>query len=170
MDEAAMSRTHTPLRLFHYSQQRVERFTGMGYAQLKDQMKPLGIWLSVGRAWQRWCEDENFSPERLTHVHRVTIATDHLLRLQSTKDIDVFTQRYAATSPLSEYRAIDWGRVARDYDGILIAPYCWSCRLTRHTSWYYTWDCASACVWNLSAIVQVEFQGVTQFTKAKEKA
>lgn len=35
------------------------------------------------------------------------------------------------------------------YDG---APYQWECRLDRDTFWYYSWDCASACIWNLQAV------------------
>ncbi|QBI98814.1 hypothetical protein SEA_BOBBY_184 [Mycobacterium phage Bobby] len=49
---------------------------------------------------------------------------------------------------------IDWGKVAADYGGIIIAPYQWSRRMDPH--WYYTWDCASGCIWNLEAIESLE--------------
>jgi hypothetical protein len=49
---------------------------------------------------------------------------------------------------------IDWVRVAAEYAGILIAPYQ---RPVRHEiMWYYTWDCASACIWDTSIIERVE--------------
>ena len=41
----------------------------------------------------------------------------------------------------------------RRVDGIIIAPYQWYCRMT--VDWYYTWDCASGCIWNLDAIESV---------------
>ena len=52
---------------------------------------------------------------------------------------------------------INWLAVARDYDGILIAPYCYTRRMT--LDWYNTWDCASACVWNARAIERVDYVG-----------
>jgi hypothetical protein len=27
--------------------------------------------------------------------------------------------------------------------------------MERETFWYYSWDCASACIWNLSAVEPV---------------
>ena len=47
---------------------------------------------------------------------------------------------------------IDWHAVAQAYAGIEIAPYCWSLRFEYEFLWYYGWDCASGCVWELSAV------------------
>jgi hypothetical protein len=51
---------------------------------------------------------------------------------------------------------IDWSKVAAKHQGIIIAPYCYARRLTYHTAWYYGWDCASGCIWDLKAIQSVE--------------
>ena len=51
--------------------------------------------------------------------------------------------------------AIRWQDVALDYQGILIAPYQWSLRLDKDFRWYYMWDCASGCIWDLSAIASL---------------
>ena len=144
------------IRLFHYSDKPISMFSGTGYAQLQGQMKPVGVWLSVGRSWQRWCESEEFNLNRLVVVHRVTVDLTNILRLKSAEDIDAFTTKYRDRHAISEYRSIQWDSVAEHYSGILIAPYCWERRLARHSSWYYTWDCASGCVWDFSAIQAVE--------------
>ena len=48
---------------------------------------------------------------------------------------------------------LDFLKVMDEYDGIIIAPYQYSCRLMNSsTAWYYGWDCASGCIWNLGCI------------------
>ena len=51
---------------------------------------------------------------------------------------------------------IDWAEVASKYDGIIISPYQWSLRLDMEMMWYYGWDCASGCIWNISAIKELK--------------
>ncbi len=43
-------------------------------------------------------------------------------------------------------------QVAKLYQGIIIAPYCYSIRLDNDCFWYYPWDCASGCIWDATAI------------------
>jgi hypothetical protein len=40
---------------------------------------------------------------------------------------------------------------AEGWDGLEIAPYLHRMRLSSF-SWYYTWDCASGCIWNASRV------------------
>lgn len=47
---------------------------------------------------------------------------------------------------------ISWKKVRKNYDGIIIAPYQWDCRNASETTWYYPWDCASGCIWNLEKV------------------
>ena len=42
---------------------------------------------------------------------------------------------------------IDWKKVASKYDGIEIVPYQPKARM--NLLWYYGWDIASGCIWNL---------------------
>jgi hypothetical protein len=55
------------------------------------------------------------------------------------------------------HRIIDWAAVARDYKGILITPYDRSqfsfLGMHRHLGWFSIIDCASACIWDLSSVV-----------------
>ncbi|QDM58016.1 hypothetical protein SEA_DALLAS_199 [Mycobacterium phage Dallas] len=123
------------------------------YTQAVDH-KPEGLWVSVAGEddWPTWCRGEEFSFDNLTVCHRVTLVPGaNILHLKSPMDIDAFHYLYANRGILDW---IDWGKVAADYDGIIIAPYQWSRRMDPH--WYYTWDCASGCIWNLEAIESVE--------------
>ncbi len=47
---------------------------------------------------------------------------------------------------------LEWDKVKDKYQGIIIAPYQWECRLALETCWYYGWDCASGCIWDLDCI------------------
>jgi hypothetical protein len=42
-------------------------------------------------------------------------------------------------------------------DNWAVCPSCnvWECRLDPAAAWYYGWDCASGCVWNLEVIADV---------------
>lgn len=47
---------------------------------------------------------------------------------------------------------IKWADVAEVYNGILINPYIWEARYNDRTMWYYSWDIASACIWNMNSV------------------
>ena len=142
-------------RLLHYSNHPLAPDSVTSVAQVTDQKKPRGLWLSVGRAWPRWCEAEQFGLARLRYVQRVTVRLERVLWLRTARDIDRFTADYAIRNPVSAFRCLAWDRVASAYAGLLIAPFCWRRRLTEHTLWYSGWDCASACIWDVSAIHEV---------------
>lgn len=157
-----MTRLLNELTLLHYS-----RFPLTHDALfVKDQIepgayrKPCGLWVSVEGEddWASWCKSESFGIGRL--IHRITLAPDANILLCSDKlDLYVFTERYVEECGRYRYRGINWRRVAAEYDGIIIAPYQWECRLNDYTEWYYGWDCASGCVWEPRAVVGVEFVG-----------
>lgn len=72
---------------------------------------------------------------------------------------DVRNELLLSPSPRScscSVTAFDWIDVASRYSGIEIAPYQWKRRIHPSTFWYYTWDCASGCIWDLSAIKKFE--------------
>lgn len=110
--------------------------------------------------WPTWCRENEFHHAGLAHAHRVTIAPDaNLVRIMSPEGIDGLHETFAVETDMARKHpatfgrdswAIDWARVARYYHGIVIAPYQWSRRMS--PDWYYGWDCASGCVWNLAAI------------------
>lgn len=141
----------------HYSDAVVTLDIDRTYEQ-EIEHKPRGFWLSVlgEDDWPSWCRGEEYGLDRLSVEHEVTLASDAvILAITSADEIDAFHSRYGADPgwriPSDRFRSIDWGLVSESYDGIVIAPYVWPRRLNG-PSWYYGWDCASGCIWNLDAI------------------
>lgn len=126
--------------------------------------KPHGLWFSVGDgpdSWREWCEREEFMLDSLVWRNVITFRDDaRILRISGGRELDAFDDEYRPYPDdpdwdalrLSRY-AIDWARVGERYQGIIIAPYCWSRRMD--LDWYYGWDCASGCVWDVSAIADI---------------
>lgn len=133
--------------------------------------KPNGFWYGVDGDWQRWCQDN--MPEWVGgFTYEVDVTGLKILRLTNMDEIIEFHNRYAKPIKgmeelvdqiqmpcwteedqlnlkkftMSTFHYPDWKKVSKEYDGIEIDPYQNSLRL--HLTWYYTWDCASGCVWN----------------------
>ena len=147
--------------LVHYSDEPI--ITPYSVAQSPEpDHKPRGLWLSFEdpsldepEHWAAWCDAESFPIGKYKHDVQLSPGA-HILWLKSPGDIDQFNSQYRATLiPEYTYFAIDWSRVAREYNGIIIAPYQWERRFASHVNWYYTWDCASGCVWDAYAIASV---------------
>jgi hypothetical protein len=149
--------------LFHYSAEPLgelravpmQRYREGGTWTFID--KPQGLWLSVEDAWEEWCRDNGFRLDTLCCKTRIVLKeTPRLLLLESVLDIREFQGKYGMPHPLVgiSYPGINWTRVAEKYAGIVIAPYQWSLRF--ELMWYYTWDCASGCIWDPSIIERVE--------------
>ena len=127
------------------------------YSQDKSRCKPTGFWLSVDDDWRRWNDGEG-----CTYADADPVAFDvdptRCLWLRNVDDLDRFTNDYARENApwrygRHDFYSLDWAPLTDLYAGIIIAPYQWGRRLDGEASgWYYTWDCASACIWDLSAI------------------
>lgn len=150
-------------RLSHYSNEPVVTVRsveqGWRYGMPSVYEKPSGLWVSVDGEddWTAWCKSERFAIG--TIHHRVWLAPGaNLLWCDCANDLDCLTERYGAERSGFSWRqiAIDWARVAGDYQGIIIAPYIWSRRLHDAYSWYYSWDCASGCIWDADAIELIQ--------------
>jgi hypothetical protein len=144
------------MTLSHYSNEVVYAVYSVPQ-DIKAHGKPRGFWVSVDGEddWKQWCNREDFRDCTKQKRHIVTLNVDaNILVLPDPQSIDAFTNkyRYRIGEDDYSYTQIDWSRVANSYKGIIIAPYIWERRLTIHTSWYYTWDCASGCIWDASAI------------------
>lgn len=131
------------------------------YEQKTAAMKPRGFWVSIDNDWETWCKEncmegwiEEHSPVDFL------LNTDDLFWLKTPESIDFFTYLFKAEDPggWNSYRDdsfyINWEHVvSKGMKGIIIAPYQWSRRM--NVNWYYSWDCASACIWDLSALTLV---------------
>jgi len=142
------------LSLSHYSRSRLtkdklqfDKFGG-------NWCKPRGFWVSVDgkQDWKEWCVNNNFGISRLKYRHRVELSTiANVLHIAHEYQFVIFEKMYEANS--AHINSIDWKAVAEKHDGIVIAPYFWSRRLL--SLWYYNWDCASGCIWNLDVIASI---------------
>ena len=136
--------------------------------------KPNGFWISTDGAdsWQQWCLAEDFCLSKLSHIHDVTLRRDsRVLHLRTGDELLAFTRKYAypLIPGISSYKAINWRRVAETYQGLLIVPYIWECRMPEETFWYYGWDCASGVIWDVQAIESITLREVINFAALKQE-
>lgn len=162
-------------RLIHYSKTPLTALRPIA-PDARSNGKPVGLWVSVegDEDWKSWCEAESFHLEALAYPHEIALSPDaNILTLPTAFDIDLFTEQFSKPCEWSSTRRdIDWLEVATLYQGIIIAPYQWSRRMAEHTFWYYGWDCASGCIWDVTAIESVAIvpsEGEPHNTKAKGK-
>lgn len=146
--------------LEHYSAKPLDDVQPVAQHSLPDH-KPQGLWLSVlgPQDWPTWCRENDWQPKALKHCARFTLAPGaNVLHVKGPAAIDAFHAEFGVQSSaiVPDFHEIAWAAVAAQYDGIIIAPYCWARRLHQPTSWYYGWDCASACIWQPRAIERVD--------------
>ena len=146
----------------HMSRQPIEKLYDRDQARHPG-FKPLGLWYGCGTEWLEWI-NENEPRWRGEWLYSVVLQQNaNILFLSSVDDMNSFENKhrnhdaFSICSPLLKTSLmvnIDWAMVAKDYDGIEISPYQWSERLER--MWYYGWDVASGCMWNIRAISKLE--------------
>lgn len=158
------------MKLVHYSDAPIGplRVIEQRKGDRLDQFKPRGLWVSdddCADNWRTWCEAEQWGLDRLTHVHDVELApAANLLVLRTVADIDAFTRQWAV-HPIPEITSnmfMDWEGVRRRCQGLIITPYIWERRLSYGADdamWYYSWDCASGCIWDPAAIASIRLRG-----------
>lgn len=160
------------MRLLHYSPKPLV-LRECSYLQAHDTGapgKPNGLWVSVEGEddWLDWCSGE--MPEWVNGraITEIVLHDDaKVLKIESDAQLLAFHHRFGAVPDyeLQRYprdmwaKQPHWRSVAETYAGIIIAPYNWARRLDRETQWYYTWDCASGCIWNLDAIKECKEAG-----------
>lgn len=135
------------------------------------------FWFSDEKARMPWSQmssmfgDEDWLEKYAAYAVSLDFKKDILL-LSSADDIDRFTEYYSIDSFSNSSNShtdnmkfmpnilgglyIDWTQVAKQYKGLLISPYIFERRIYKDTAWYYTWDCASGCVWDVSCILRLE--------------
>jgi hypothetical protein len=145
--------------LAHYAKDRVTLDCMKEYVQpdyVHSYGKPTGLWVSsVGPDdWESWCMRERFDLEGLRRRHYVSLASNaNILYLTNVEMLKAFHEIYANRDGIPHRMCgINWAEVAKDYQGIIITPY--QPRMRYYADWYYGWDCASGCIWDLTAIVR----------------
>ncbi len=151
---------------YHYSEKLFKLDKGFNYKERhKDNLfflkyKPQGLWISVDDDWEEWCKDSEFALERLKYRYKVNVLPSaNILLLETADQIDAFSKEFVLPEgeKFQDFNFfIDWDRVSEDYQGLIVSPYQWDCRLNPFTLWYSGWDCASGCIWDLNAIESIE--------------
>jgi hypothetical protein len=146
-------------KLFHYAADPVEQINSVAQ-QPVPWRKPAGLWVSAetgnGDSWNDWCRAEDYNLESLATVHEIELRPDaNLLWITDEAGVLELTGQHGLHD-MAGIATIDWAAVARHYQGIVIAPYIRSLRLDPRTTWYYTWDCASGCIWDADAIAGIK--------------
>jgi hypothetical protein len=141
----------------HLSQEPISKIWDVDQSVLQSflpDIKPHGFWYQVDHEWEEWC---SCNMPAWVKPNRCSIEVDHsrMIVIDSFEKLKAFSLKYKyktiTTRQLtSEFRTIDWSRVAADYAGIEISPYQHEARYAY--MWYYSWDVASGCVWDSSAI------------------
>lgn len=117
------------------------------YEQHIYDMKPRGFWYGFGSEWIDWTRSE--MPEWTgKYIYKVDIGNSNVLKLSNQMELAMFDRQYEASRDGDIFK--DWVAVSKKYDGIEINPYQWSSR--QDYMWYYGWDVASGCIWNLKDI------------------
>lgn len=137
--------------------------------------KPRGIWFTPAKGpdtWPKyWRENMGRESSRIAVEHEVTLAPNaNILWIRNYEEFDAFHEEYKTglSYDSSRLEYIDWRRVSDKYDGIIIIPYLWGRRMGGinwgdpsnpgpEQMWYYSWDVASGCIWNLRAIQSIRW-------------
>lgn len=136
----------------HFTKQPLKKLLKIKYRQQKVEPKPNGFWYSAGDAWLEWCKSD--MPQWVgEHACVLDLGASNILQLDTLEKIKAFSLEFG-NKLYTQARAvfIDWPTVATRWDGIEIIPYQWSIRTDPDHFWYYGWDVASGCVWNLDKV------------------
>lgn len=150
-------------RLLHYTEKPLDEVhdTDQDGERL---FKPRGLWLSVEGEddWKSWCDAEDFRDCDAMLCYEILIDLEDVLWLSGVADIWAFHRQYNVVRPYPYDVQIDWPAVSRDFAGLVIAPYQWGLRLDSGVPWYYSWDCASGCIWRAAAVESTELVSCPQ--------
>ena len=133
------------------------------YKQSNSDFKPNGFWYSYYNDWYNFIQKEA-QQFQYKYIHKININSkvltdiknknkDKILVINNLKDFDIFNKRYGHIhhGENKKFDVVNWKKVSKDYGGIEIGPYLIK---RRHLSWYYSFDVASGCIWNIKAIIK----------------
>lgn len=161
------------MRLLHYTHEEFE-LKPREYDQSKMYLHshPNGLWFNVDGKEE---EDLRVSFKNSKFYHRRTIRpfyeitlnkNSNILYLNTKEDIFELIKKYPyhryihadsfGRKILYSYE-VDWFKIKKEYQGVIIPNYHWECVLSKDSIWYYGWDCKSGCIWDLNCIEQFRF-------------
>ena len=161
------------MELYHFSTASWALDRSMTYGQGITR-KPRGLWVSdeTEGGWSTWVRNMEMGSSQWPVTSRTLIELTPSARvpvLATWADIEALYE-WAGVERVTKYdhiKEIDWGKVAKHYDGIIITPYGadhqpqgynkdmvkpWGAIGSQ--SWIDGWDIASGCIWNMDAIAE----------------
>ena len=128
--------------------------------QSEHSRKPSGFWVSISESWKTfWEQESNYcqAPEMLDNLkycYDIKLSDDiNILLIDTPEKMLEFNDHYGTKYGNT---LINWKSLAYDYQGIILPSYFDMYRLNSDLEWYYTWDCASGCIWDISCIMSVD--------------
>jgi len=90
--------------------------------------------------------------EKANYLYEVKLG-EEIIQISSDDEFDNFQSEFGF--PLGKRGpAINWKEIQeQEYNGIEICPHNWERR--EELDWYYPWDVASGCIWNLSGVSDI---------------
>lgn len=165
-----MVRLSDDLRLFRYDEIPLTEVRDCALVDgLRFGDKPHGLWLSVGEAWPLYYRtrlgEQGWQADKLRWRTVVVLSPcASLTLLANVSDIDQFTHQFGVPRSERECRRahpdyqtgldVDWKQVRDVYDGIILTPFNRAEHVFEGIPWYYSWDCASACIWRARAVLK----------------
>ena len=114
--------------------------------------KPKGLWYGCGDSWITWIKQE--MPAKLDKANYLyeVILGEEIIQISNDDEFGNFQSEFGFSSLAGV--AINWKEIQeQEYNGIEICPYNYERRMK--SDWYYGWDVASGCIWNLSGVSDI---------------
>lgn len=133
------------------------------YTQGTNEMKPKGLWYSLGKEWINWCGSE--MPHWISkYNHMLDVDISRIFIISTVDDIRRLEKVYQGIDEEFEkwgrgYITIDWDKLSKDFDGIEIRNY-YDLKFSNYSDspiggpsiWFNLWDVPSGCIWNLRSL------------------
>lgn len=154
--------------LMHYSSRLIHKWDVLKFKPLRVDIRPNGLWLSVGNAWETYTIANRLGTDSLRERYRVILeANTKLLTLSTKEEVIEFTRKYGRlwqddiesfVPPLDGFSDvlpgsgcwIDWPEVSKHYQGVFVAPY--EIVPGDMIGWHQAWMCSCGCIWDYEAI------------------
>lgn len=156
------------MKLVHYTKRSLylsELYSKEQLGHANEYIKPRGLWVSVESAssdwtcWRSWCEGKRDFLDKFEYGYQVKLHRDAKIKLiTNASDLEEFHKEFTGYRFVMkgyEFYGLDWNSASKIYQGVIIAPYIQSMRHSETLRWYYAWDCASGCIWDISAVKEL---------------
>jgi hypothetical protein len=118
---------------------------------------PNGLWLSVSgiHDWEQYCRKNNNRFDSLKCEFQILLKPQaKILILHNQIVFEGFIKEYGRYKENYFDISIQWEEIINNYQGIAL-PHIFP-QLMNMFSWYKTWCCTSACIWDLQAVIKVD--------------